>query len=382
MKRSENRILTTHVGSIIRKKELLDAAHDASTPDKMLHYERTLEASVAEIVKKQVEAGIDVVNDGEYGKSSWANYALGRLSGFEQRPGKMHPALWLGRDRIRFAEFMKAEFPRGVTGTPEDACVGKIEYHDRRPIERDLANLAKAVKAANPTDSFFTAVAPASVGYDAVNEHYNSERDYVFAIAEALRQEYLAIHQAGFVLQVDDAVLANMYDEFVQESPEKYRKWAELRVEALQHALAGIPADRIRYHICFGSWHVPHVADAPLEKIVDLVLQVPAGAYSIEAGNVRHEHEWRVWENTKLPKDKILIPGVVTHHTTVVEHPQLVADRIVRFAKIIGRENVIAGTDCGFAQQEGIARTHPQVMWAKFESLAEGARIASRELWG
>lgn len=382
MKRSENRILTTHVGSIIRKKELLDAAHDASTPDKMLHYERTLEASVAEIVKKQVEVGIDVVNDGEYGKSSWANYALGRLSGFEQRPGKMHPALWLGRDRIRFAEFMKAEFPRGVTGTPEDACVGKIEYHDRRPIERDLANLAKAVKAANPTDSFFTAVAPASVGYDAVNEHYNSERDYVFAIAEALRQEYLAIHQAGFVLQVDDAVLANMYDEFVQESPEKYRKWAELRVEALQHALAGIPADRIRYHICFGSWHVPHVADAPLEKIVDLVLQVPAGAYSIEAGNVRHEHEWRVWEKTKLPKDKILIPGVVTHHTTVVEHPQLVADRIVRFAKIIGRENVIAGTDCGFAQQEGIARTHPQVMWAKFESLAEGARIASRELWG
>lgn len=382
MKRSENRILTTHVGSIIRKKELLDAAHDASTPDKMLHYERTLEASVAEIVKKQVEVGIDVVNDGEYGKSSWANYALGRLSGFEQRPGKMHPALWLGRDRIRFAEFMKAEFPRGVTGTPEDACVGKIEYHDRRPIERDLANLAKAVKAANPTDSFFTAVAPASVGYDAVNEHYNSERDYVFAIAEALRQEYLAIHQAGFVLQVDDAVLANMYDEFVQESPEKYRKWAELRVEALQHALAGIPADRIRYHICFGSWHVPHVADAPLEKIVDLVLQVPAGAYSIEAGNVRHEHEWRVWEKTKLPKDKILIPGVVTHHTTVVEHPQLVADRIVRFAKIIGRENVIAGTDCGFAQQEGIARTHPQVMWAKFESLVEGARIASKELWG
>ncbi len=382
MKRSEDRILTTHVGSIIRKKELLDAAHDASTPDKMLHYERTLEASVAEIVKKQVEAGIDVVNDGEYGKSSWANYALGRLSGFEQRPGKMHPALWLGRDRIRFAEFMKAEFPRGVTGTPEDACVGKIEYHDRRPIERDLANLAKAVKAANPTDSFFTAVAPASVGYDAVNEHYNSERDYVFAIAEALRQEYLAIHQAGFVLQVDDAVLANMYDEFVQESPEKYRKWAELRVEALQHALAGIPADRIRYHICFGSWHVPHVADAPLEKIVDLVLQVPAGAYSIEAGNVRHEHEWRVWEKTKLPKDKILIPGVVTHHTTVLEHPQLVADRIVRFAKIIGRENVIAGTDCGFAQQEGIARTHPQVMWAKFESLVEGARIASRELWG
>ena len=173
-----------------------------------------------------------------------------------------------------------------------------------------------------------------------------------------------------------------MYDELVQKSPAEDRRWAELRIEALNHALAGIPPDRVRYHVCFGSWHVPHVADAPLEAIVDLILKVNAGAYLIEAANVRHEHEWRVWENVKLPAGKILMPGVVTHHTTTVEHPRLVADRIVRFAKLLGRENVVASTDCGFAQVETIARVHPQVMWAKFESLAEGARLASQELWG
>ena len=232
------------------------------------------------------------------------------------------------------------------------------------------------------TEGFLTAVAPASTGYDAVNEYYGSERDYVFAIADALREEYLAIVDAGLVLQVDDAVLANMYDHLVQQSPQHYRAWAELRIAALTHALRGIPADRVRYHVCFGSWHVPHMSDAPLEDIVDLILQVPAGAYSIEAANVRHEHEWRVWEKVKLPPDAILIPGVVTHHTLTVEHPRLVADRIVRFAKIVGRENVIAGTDCGFAQSEGLQRVHPSVMWAKLESLAEGARIATQELWG
>jgi 5-methyltetrahydropteroyltriglutamate--homocysteine methyltransferase len=249
-------------------------------------------------------------------------------------------------------------------------------------LARNIAFLKSALEQVQVSEAFFTAVAPASTGYDAVNEYYQDEREYVFAIANALREEYLAIHKAGFVLQVDDAVLANMYDHLMQKSPEDYRKWAELRIAALNHALAGIPSDRIRYHVCFGSWHVPHVADAPLEAIVDLILQVPAGAYSIEAANVRHEHEWRVWEKVKLPPDKILIPGVVTHHTLTVEHPQAVADRIVRFAKIVGRENVIAGTDCGFAQSEGIQRVHPSVMWAKLESLAEGAALASRELWG
>lgn len=381
MKRSEQRILTTHVGSLVRPKALLDAGkgHD---PTQRAAHEQKLKAEVADVVAHQVKAGIDVVNDGEFGKSGWANYILERMTGFEARPDKLYPAVWLGRDRVRFAEFMAAEFPRGATGTPGHACVGPITYEGHAVVRRDLDNLKAAAAAAGAHDTFFTAVAPASVGYDATNEYYKSEEEYVFAIGNALRQEYLEVHKAGVVLQVDDAVLANMYDHLVQESPRRYREWAELRVEALNRALQGIPEDRIRYHICFGSWHVPHVADAQLEDIVDLMLKVRAGAYSIEAANVRHEHEWYVWQKTKLPAGKILIPGVITHHTTTVEHPRLIAERIVTFAKLVGRENVMAGTDCGFAQSEGIQRVHPQVMWAKFESLAEGARLASKQLWG
>jgi 5-methyltetrahydropteroyltriglutamate--homocysteine methyltransferase len=378
MKRSEHRILTTHVGSLIRPKALLERKDRPAG-----NAEQDLTQAVADIVARQASAGIDIVNDGEFGKSGWANYVLERVTGFEPRPDTLYAAVWLGRDRIRFADFMAAEFPRGVTGTPGHACVGPIQYRGQASVRRDLANLKAAAAAAAPVeDIFFTAVAPASVGYDARNEHYASERDYVFAIADALREEYLEIHEAGVVLQVDDAVLANMYDHLVEQSPKKYREWAELRIEALNRALEGIPEDRIRYHVCFGSWHVPHVADAALADIVDLILQVRAGAYSIEAANVRHEHVWRVWQKAKLPPGKILIPGVVTHHTITVEHPRLVADRIVNFANIVGRENVIAGTDCGFAQGETIQRVHPQVMWAKFESLAEGARLASKELWG
>jgi 5-methyltetrahydropteroyltriglutamate--homocysteine methyltransferase len=379
MKRSEHRILTTHVGSLIRPKALLDTARD---PAQRGAHAQELTRAVAAVVLRQVQAGIDVVNDGEFGKSGWANYSLERLTGFEPRPDKLYPAVWLGRDRERFAEFMAAEFPRGTVGTPGHACVGPIAYRGHASVQRDLDNLKAAAAAAAVQDAFFTAVAPASVGYDAADEHYASERDYVFAIAEAMREEYRAIHQAGFVLQVDDAVLANMYYHLVAQSPQAYRQWAELRIAALNHALAGIPEDRIRYHVCFGSWHVPHVADAELESIVDLILSVRAGAYSIEAANVRHEHEWYVWQKVKLPPGKILIPGVVTHHTTTVEHPRLVAERIVTFARLVGRENVIAGTDCGFAQAADIQRVHPQVMWAKLESLAEGARLASKELWG
>ena len=376
MKRSDDRILTTHVGSLIRPKALLDSARDEAV------HERALGAAVADIVAQQAKAGIDIVNDGEFGKSGWANYILERTSGFEPRPGTFYPADWLGRDRERFSDFMAEQFPRAVTGTPGHACVAPIAYRGHAAVRRDLANLKAAAAAVPVAETFYTAVAPASVGYDARNEHYANERDYVFAIASALREEYREVHRAGVVLQVDDAVLANMYDHLVSQSPQRYREWAQLRIDALNHALDGIPEDRIRYHVCFGSWHVPHVADAPLGEIVDLILKVRAGAYSIEAANVRHEHEWRVWESVKLPPEKVLIPGVVTHHTITVEHPRLVADRIVNFAKIIGRENVIAGTDCGFAQGETLQRVHPQVMWAKLESLAEGARIATKELWG
>ena len=383
MKRSDTRIRTTHVGSIIRPPELLvlSAKASRSAADEKA-FEDATRKSIADVVQKQIAAGIDIINDGEHGKSSWANYALTRMSGFEHRPNEMRPAVWLGRERIRFKDFMAKEFPRGVTGSPTDACIGPIKYTGQKSIKTALALFKDALKDAKPDEVFYTAVAPASVGYDANQEYYKSDEEYVYAIADALAEEYRAIVDAGFVLQVDDAVLANMYDYLTEQSPKKYRDWAELRVAALNKALKGIPEDRIRYHICFGSWHVPHTSDAPLEAIVDLMLKVNAGAYSIEAANVRHEHEWHVWEKTKLPAGKILIPGVVTHHTTTVEHPKLVAERIVRFAKLVGRENVIGGTDCGFAQSEGVQRVHPSVMWAKFEALAEGAKLASKELWG
>jgi 5-methyltetrahydropteroyltriglutamate--homocysteine methyltransferase len=383
MRRSDERILTTHVGSLIRPAELLQRPADieATPPDRQA-YAEALQRATCDVVRRQVAAGLDIVNDGEYGKSSWANYVLDRMTGFESRPDSLHAAVWLGRDRVRFREFMEKEFPRGVVGSPGQACVGPIRYHGHESIRRNIRDLKAALSAASVAEGFLTAVAPASTGYDAVDEYYDDERAYVFAIADALREEYLEIYNSGLLLQVDDAVLANMYDELVQQGPERYVQWAELRIEALNHALRGIPEDRVRYHICFGSWHVPHVADAPLAAIVPLMLKVRAGAYSIEAANVRHEHEWRVWRDVRLPAGKILIPGVVTHHTTTVEHPQLVAERIVRFAGMLGRENVIAGTDCGFAQVEGLQRVHPQVMWAKLEALVEGARLASRELWG
>jgi 5-methyltetrahydropteroyltriglutamate--homocysteine methyltransferase len=381
VRRSEARILTTHVGSLVRPAGLLQLGAARESPDQRAEYAMALQRAIAEVVAQQAAAGVDIVNDGEYARSSWANYVLDRLEGFEARPDKIYEATWLGRDRVRFADFMRDEFPRGMRRVAGHVCVGPIAYRGHDAIRRNIDDLKSALTAAGVEEGFLTAVAPASTGYDASNEYYGSEREYVFAVADALREEYLEIHRSGLLLQVDDAVLANMYDDLVQGGAARYREWAALRVEALNHALRGIPEDRIRYHVCFGSWHVPHVADAPLDAIVDLVQQVRAGAYLIESANVRHEHEWRVWQQVELPPGRILIPGVVTHHTTTVEHPRLVADRIVRFAGLVGREHVIAGTDCGFAQLETHRRVHPQVMWAKLQALAEGARIASQELW-
>jgi 5-methyltetrahydropteroyltriglutamate--homocysteine methyltransferase len=381
VKRSTDRILTTHVGSIVRPEALLALTHPKDgAPLDADAYTAALHDAVAEVVRKQVAAGIDIVNDGEYGKSSWANYVLERIRGFQVREGQFDPRDWLGRERERFPELVLEEFGQ-YPKRPTQACIGAIEY-DTTAVKRDARNLNDALAGGGTTEGFLTAVAPASAAFNAIDDHYHNEHDYVMAMAAALRREYLEIYRAGLILQVDDAVLANMYDHLVQKSPKDYRKWAELRIEALVYALRDIPSEHIRYHVCFGSWHLPHTVDAPLEEIVDLILQVPAQAYSVEAANPRHEHEWRVWERVKLPPGKILIPGVITHHTIMVEHPQAIADRIVRFARIVGRENVIAGSDCGFAQQETIARVHPKVMWAKFEALAAGARLASAELWG
>jgi len=381
--RSEERILTTHVGSLIRPpglREIEAARMEHKRVDEEAYHE-LLEHQVRAAVAQQIDAGIDIINDGEYGKSSWSAYIMERISGFQLRPDQLQPMSWLGRDVERFPGFYHQEFPNAFSGLPTEACVAPINYTDRDSIRRDIDNLKGALGDRDPGTAFLTAVAPASAAYSGVNEFYPSEEEYVYAIAEALREEYLAVYQAGLLVQVDDAVLANMYDALVGEGREHYRKWAELRIAALNHALRDIPEERVRYHVCFGSWHVPHVADAPLEEIVDLILSVKAQAYSIEAANPRHEHEWRVWEKVKLPAGKILIPGVVTHHTTTVEHPRLVADRIIRFARIVGRENIIAGTDCGFAQTYRLQRVHPEVMWAKLKTLVEGARLASDELW-
>lgn len=373
MKRSTDRILTTHVGSLPRPPELLESSNGQT--------DAALQHAVATVVRQQADVGIDIPSDGEFGKSSWATYILERVSGFEVRRERLQPLVWLGRDRERFPEFFAQEMPNAIKGAPTEVCVGPISYTGEAALQRDITNFKTALDGVAVEEAFLPVVAPASTAYNGINEYYPNEREYVYAIADALRTEYRAIVDAGLIVQVDDAVLANMYDHLVQTSPEHYRQWAQLRIDALNHALQGIPEDRVRYHVCFGSWHVPHVADAPLEELVDLIVQVKAGAYSIEAANPRHEHEWRVWENNKLPPGRILIPGVITHHLTTVEHPRLVADRIVRYAQLVGRENVIAGTDCGFAQAALVQRVHPTVMWAKFAALVEGARLASQELW-
>jgi len=384
MKRSDKRILTTHVGSIVRPPALRALSqsnvHRASTTNSPEYLDALQEATM-DVVRKQASVGIDVVSDGEFGKSSWSIYVLDRITGFEVRPNELRKVHWLGRDLDRFRNFIAREMPTAITGRPTEACVGPIQYKGHEAIRRAIQSFQNALDQVKVEEAFLTAVAPASTAYDGVNEFYPTDKDYVFALAEALREEYLEIYKAGLLLQLDDAVLANMYDHWIQQGPERYQEWAQLRVDALNHALRGIPADRIRYHVCFGSWHVPHIADAPLEEIVDFIVQVNAGAYAIESANPRHEHEWRVWKNGRLPKGKILIPGVITHHLVTVEHPRLVADRIVRFAELVGPNNVIAGTDCGFAQSEAIERVPAEVMWAKFEALVEGAAMASRELF-
>ncbi len=392
MKRSSNRILTTHVGSLIRPPRLLDLvrAREKGDAADVRAYEQCLKESVAEAVRRQAQAGIDIVNDGEFGKStSWALYALKRVSGFEMRtvkPGANPFAR--GADRERFKEFY-AELEGGNDRTwsnvtqQEAVCVAPVKYTGLGELQHDIDNLKAALQGVNVEEAFLPVAAPSSAIPDRKNEYYRNEEELVIALAEALRTEYRTIVDAGFLLQVDDARAAVTYDRMVPPASfDDYYRWVGRHVEVLNHALEGIPEDRIRYHVCWGSWPGPHTTDVPLKKIVDLILKVRAGAYLIEAANPRHEHEWRVWKDVKLPEGKILAPGVVSHGTNVVEHPELVAERIMRFTSLVGRENVIASTDCGFAQEQFNRRVHPTIMWAKLEAMAEGARIASEELWG
>ena len=392
MRRSSERILTTHVGSLIRPQSLLPliGAKQSGQPYDRELYSKRLAESVAEVVAQQAAAGIDVPSDGEFGKSiSWSQYALERLSGFERRPVAAGASRFArGADRTRFAEFYveldAASGPPATAGASagEAVCVAPIRYTGQAEVQRDIANFKAALARAGVAEGFLPVAAPASVIPDRRNEHYPSDEQMLEAIADAMRTEYRAIVDAGLLLQLDDARAAVTYDRMVPPASfADYRSWLERQVEAINRATEGIPSDRIRYHVCWGSWPGPHTSDVPLKDIVDLVLRVRAGAYLIEAANPRHEHEWRVWEKARLPEGAVLVPGVISHATNVVEHPELVAERIVRFARLVGRENVIAGTDCGFAQGPFHRRVHPSIMWAKLEALAEGARLASRELW-
>jgi len=388
MKRSTDRILTTHVGSLIRPAPLQDflRAKQSGKPYDEAAYQSCLKTSVVEVVRKQAKVGVDVVSDGEFGKSiSWSQYVLERLSGFERRPIKSGTNPFTrGVDRDRFAEFYaELDAREGVTTTVEAVCVGPIAYSGQAELKRDIENFKAALKDVGVPEAFLPVAAPASVIPDRKNEYYKSEEDLIRAIGAAMRTEYRMIIDAGFVVQLDDARAAVTYDRMVPPASfADYREWLALQVDVLNEAIAGLPLDRIRYHVCWGSWPGPHSSDVALKDIVDLILRMKVGAYVIEGANPRHEHEWRVWETAKLPGDRLLIPGVISHATNVVEHPGLVAERIVRIARLIGRENLIAGTDCGFAQGPFHRRVHPSIMWAKLDALVQGAHLASAQLWG
>jgi 5-methyltetrahydropteroyltriglutamate--homocysteine methyltransferase len=387
MKRSNDRILTTHVGSLIRPQPLQEflRARQAGRPFDAKAYDECLSRSVADVVRRQAEAGIDVISDGEFGKSiSWSQYVLERLSGFERRPVKpgANP-FQRGADRARFAEFYaELDAHEEVATRTDSVCVGPIAYTGQAELKRDIDNFKAALAGVKVEEAFLPVAAPASVIPDRKNEYYKTDEECLVAIGAAMRTEYRMIVEAGFVLQLDDARAAVTYDRMVPPASfADYRKWVDMHVEVLNDAIAGLPPDRIRYHVCWGSWPGPHTTDVPLKDIVDLILKVNVGAYVIEGANPRHEHEWKVWKDAKLPEGKLLIPGVISHATNVVEHPELVAERIARYARLVGRENVLAGTDCGFAQGPFYRRVHPSVMWAKLEALAEGAHLASKQLW-
>jgi 5-methyltetrahydropteroyltriglutamate--homocysteine methyltransferase len=382
MKQSVDRILTTHAGRLdgppefrSMTKSLLTGPFDAAA------LEASLRAAIVDVVGRQNDAGIDVISDGEIGKIGFGlSYYGRRLTGLESRQVKPGEAGWMSLrtgERLEFDEFyQELGWP-----VPNErvVCTGAIEYIGHQEVEHDIQMFRAALASADlkPGEAFMCALAPGWLEHFFYNEYYENDEDYLFALADAMRHEYKAIVEAGFILQIDDPALPDTYDMIVPAPPiDEYRKFAEVRIEAVNRALNGIPPDRVRYHICWGSWHGPHTHDLPLEHVVDLMLRVRAGAYSIEAANPRHEHEWKIWQRVSLPPDKLLIPGVVSHATNVVEHPEVVADRIIRFANLVGRERVIAGTDCGLG-----FRVHPQIAWAKLKTLSEGAALASRRLW-
>jgi 5-methyltetrahydropteroyltriglutamate--homocysteine methyltransferase len=383
MKRSTDRILVTHVGSLPRPHALLDMmkaklagqVYDAKT------YESEIRNAVAATVKRQVDTGIDVVADGEMSKAGFFVYVRSRLNGFEPRPGEKFAMF---ADEVsHFPEYYKEYFERamfGATVAPAVPlyCIGPVSYTGQAEVKRDIDNLQTAVEVAKPVEAFIPSTAPSGVGN---NEYYKSEEEYFHAVGEAMRSEYLAIVEAGFLLQVDDPFLSDIFGDSRFDNAAR-RKRADMYVESINHSLRGIPEDRVRFHTCYGINEGPRIYEAALKDVVGHMLKVKAQAYSFEGANARHEHEYHVFENAKVPDGKILIPGVVTHASNIVEHPELIAERLTRYAKLVGRENVIAGADCGFSSQACYhTEVHPTVIWEKFRAMAEGARIASKQLW-
>lgn len=382
MKRSTGRILTSHAGSLPRPADLRDLliAKDEGTPYDQSGFAARVRDAVADVVRQQTACGIDIVNDGEASKRSFTTYARERLGGVVERdlkPGERVLAQIYGRDAAEFPEYFAG---RGNLAGREAVCVDALSYIGQAAVQTDIDNLRAALadmEGVQVEEAFLPAVAPGTIEHWLKNAYYPNDEAFLHAIADAMREEYRAIVDAGFILQIDDPDLPDGWQIQAQMSVPEYRAFAALRVEALNHALRDIPPERVRFHLCWGSYHGPHKYDIPLRDIIDLVLSVRAECYSIEASNPRHEHEWRVWEDVRLPAGKILMPGVVGHCTDFVEHPDLVADRLVKYARLVGRENVIAGTDCGLGPRVG----HPKIAWAKLEALAEGARLATTELW-
>jgi len=378
------RILTTHVGSLPRPEDLLDlmkARIGGAGYDREV-YEARVRSAVTECVRKQVETGIDILTDGEQSKPGFFTYVRERLEGLVPRP-KQSRKLWPA-EVDAFPEYYARYFKDAMTGgaiapVVPLVCTGPVKYCGQDALKRDIGNLKSAASAVKHHAVFMPSVAPSGVGS---NEYYRTEEEFFHAVGAALRTEYQAIVDAGFILQIDDPWLTEVHSQDPSLSLAERRKIAERSVEALNHALRGIPAEKIRFHTCYGINEGPRVNDASLKDIVDLILKVNAGAYSFEAANPRHEHEYHVWETVKLPSGKVIIPGVITHASNIVEHPELIAERITRFAKLVGRENVIAGSDCGFSSQATYnPEVHPTIVWAKFQAMAEGARLATKQLW-
>jgi 5-methyltetrahydropteroyltriglutamate--homocysteine methyltransferase len=385
MKRSTERILTTHVGSLARPQDLLEMtrAKLAGEPYDAAAFNARVRSSVAELVAKQAECGVDVVDDGEQSKDSFYAYARERLGGIEAVVPERGGARATSAEVRAFPEYYRDYYGRrsqGRTGPDLSlVCTGPVTYTGQEAVQTDIANLRAALAGKQVEEAFIPATAPRVMGG---NRYYKSDEEYLNAVAEAMHEEYKAIADAGFLVQIDDPALTTIYEREELGDRAAQRRWAEMYIEALNHALDGVPTERVRYHTCYGINEGPRTHDVPLRELIDLILTIDAQAYSFEAANARHEHEWRVFEEVKLPAGKAIIPGVITHTSNVVEHPEAIADRIERFARVVGRENVIAGADCGFSSQASFTPdVHPTVVWAKFQALAEGAALATKRLW-